>query len=192
MKKLLPFIFLVNLFLSCSEGELTVDIDLISFLHSTVINYQSQTFSAPEDLPLNEDLPKDTNLSFPARLAPIVVNLVEGGSDLTEINKTTLQLKMSIQPQNFSGTVELKLYIGIQGDIYNDPTAVQVSDKEILPGTFELTSSDSRLNLIFQQDEIFIGMEFVIEPTRLESHQISISGHVDDFKAVIKGSQGIF
>ena len=117
MKKLLPFIFLVNLFLSCSEGELTVDIDLISFLHSTVINYQSQIFSAPEDLPLNEDLPKDTNLSFTARLAPIVVNLVEGGSDLTEINKTTLQLKMSLQPQNFSGTVKLKLYIGIQGDI---------------------------------------------------------------------------
>ena len=99
---------------------------------------------------------------------------------------------MALQPQNFSGKTTLRLYVGNQVDIYNDPSAVKVEERKIMPDTVAMVTSDSRLNLVFAQEEVVFGMEFVLEPTELQSHQISILGHVEKFEAEITGFQGIF
>ena len=176
----------------CEKGEERKTTDLIPFLDATVINYHSQTFTLPEQLPLNQVLPAGSVSSFTARIAPLLVSISRGGFDVVELKKVTVMLRMALQPQNFSGKTTLRLYVGNQVDIYNDPSAVKVEERKIMPDTVAMVTSDSRLNLVFAQEEVVFGMEFVLEPTELQSHQISILGHVEKFEAEITGFQGIF
>lgn len=176
----------------CEKGEERRTTDLIPFLDATVINYNSQTFTLPEELPLNQELPSGSVSSYTARIAPILVTVFKGGFDVVELKKVTVMLRMSLQPKNFSGNTTLKLYVGNQVDIYNDPVAVKISEKKVLPDTVDLVTADSRLNLIFAQEEVVFGMEFVLEPVELQSHEISILGHVEKFEVEITGFQGIF
>lgn len=176
----------------CEKGEERKTTDLIPFLDATVINYHSQTFNLPEQLPLNQVLPAGSVSSFTARIAPLLVSISRGGFDVVELKKVTVMLRMALQPQNFSGKTTLRLYVGNQVDIYNDPSAVKVEERKIMPDTVAMLTSDSRLNLVFAQEEVVFGMEFVLEPTELQSHEISILGHVEKFDAEITGFQGIF
>ncbi|HUU29498.1 MAG TPA: hypothetical protein VM123_16975 [archaeon] len=185
-KRLVVFALSGMFLLSCSEKEVPTVIDISRFLDATLINYRSQSFSPPDSLPLNEDLPPGTNLSYTSRTAPVTVNM-----DYTDIKSTVVSLKMSLEPENFSGAAMVKLYIGAQGYVFLDPTAVTVSDKQILPANFELTSSDPRLNKIFEFDKVSFGMEFILEPSRLQSHQIAIFGHIEEFNVEIKGTREI-
>ena len=176
----------------CEKGEERKTTDLIPFLDATLINYHSQIFTLSEELPLNQQLPAGSVSSYSALIAPVLVTVSKGGFDVVELKKVTVMLRMSLQPQNFSGNTTLKLYVGNQVDIYNDPTAVIIQEKKILPDTVDLVSAESRLNLIFAQEEVVFGMEFVLEPTELQSRQISILGHVEKFEVEITGFQGIF
>jgi len=186
------FILCGVLLSGCEKGEERRTTDLIRFLDATLINYHSQSFSLSEELPLNRQLPAGSVSSYTALVAPVLVSISRGGFDLVELKKVTVMLRMSIQPQNFSGNTTLKLYVGNQVDIYNDPAAVIIQEKKVMPDTVDLVSSDSRLNLIFAREEVVFGMEFVLEPTELQSHQISILGHVEKFEVEITGFQGIF
>ncbi len=186
------FILLGASLTGCETGEERKTTDLIRFLDATVINYHSQIFTLPEELPLNQELPPGSVPSYTARIAPVLATISRGGFDVVELKKVTMMLRMSLQPRNFSGNTKLKLYVGNQVDIYNDPTAVTVSEKKIMPDTVDLVSADSRLNLIFAQEEVVFGMEFVLEPTELQSHDISILGHMEKFEVEITGVQGIF
>ncbi len=186
------FILLGASLTGCETGEERKTTDLIPFLDVTVINYHSQIFTLPEELPLNQELPPGSVPSYTARIAPVLATISRGGFDIVELKKVTMMLRMSLQPRNFSGNTKLKLYVGNQVDIYNDPIAVTVSEKKIMPDTVDLVSADSRLNLIFAQEEVVFGMEFVLEPTELQSHDISILGHMEKFEVEITGVQGIF
>jgi len=176
----------------CEKGEERKTTDLIPFLDATLINYHSQIFTLPEELPLGQELPPGSVSSYTARIAPVLAIISRGGFEVVELKNVTVMLRMSLQPRNFSGNTTLKLYVGNQVDIYNDPTAVILAEKKIMPDTVDLASSDSRLNLIFAQEEVVFGMEFVLEPTELQSHDISILGHVQKFEVEITGMQGIF
>ncbi len=186
------FILLGASLTGCETGEERKTTDLIPFLDVTVINYHSQIFTLPEELPLNQELPPGSVPSYTARIAPVLATISRGGFDIVELKKVTVMLRMSLQPRNFSGNTKLKLFVGNQVDIYNDPIAVTVSEKKIMPDTVDLVSADSRLNLIFAQEEVVFGMEFVLEPTELQSHDISILGHMEKFEVEITGMQGIF
>ena len=189
---LAAFVLWGALLTGCEKGEERKTTDLISFLDATLINYHSQTFTLSEELPLNQQLPASSVSSYTALIAPVLVTVSKGGFDLVELKKVTVMLRMSLQPLNFSGNTTLKLYVGNQVDIYNDPTALIIQEKKIMPDTVDLVSASSRLNLIFAQEEVVFGMEFVLEPTELQSHQISILGHVEKFEVEITGFQGIF
>ena len=105
MKKKLALLILLGMSLfSCSEGEVTTDIDLLSFLEEEQIDYQSESFSLPGDLPLDEDLPSGTGLSYTARSTPITVNLLAGGSDLLDIKSASGVIYQGNYPMN-SGCV---------------------------------------------------------------------------------------
>ena len=178
--------------LACSEGNITTNVDLFSFLDASTINYQSEVFTVPSTIPLNQQLPPGTYPSFTTRATPTMVNLLEGGADLMEINNISLSMTMRIESQNFSGSAMLAIYLGTQTDVYNDPTAVKISDKHLTPATFELTSNDSRLIHIFLQDEIVVGIEIIFEPEYITDHKVAVAGLIESFDVEITGRQGIF
>jgi len=176
---------------ACSGSDITVNIDILSFIDPADVSYQSGTFDAPQNLPLNVDLPAGTNPVFSTQSPPTTVNLLEGGSDLIEFNSVTLEYKMEVEPQNFSGLCTVKLYLGTMPDVFNDPTGLVISDQHVLPATFDLSSSDPLLNFLFEQNEIFVGYEVILEPLRLTDHQVSASGQIKTFETVLVGRQGI-
>lgn len=182
-------VFLALSFLACSDKEPVTEIDFLDYFDATIINYQSQTFTLPGDLPLNSDLPSGAVAALTAQTMPAVAHPVTSGSNQADIKSITISFKMSVEPHDFSGPATLKLYIGTQRDVYRDLTALVLTAKQVLPSTFEFTTSDSRLNLIFTREEVVCGMEFILEPSRLQKHDISISGHIDNFRAEVKGSQ---
>ena len=176
----------------CGKQEQKTVNDILAFLDATVINYQSQIFTLPDALPLDVKLPNGTGTSYTARIAPVEVKISGGGYQALRLEKTAVLFRMALQGQNFSGTTNLRLLIGNQLDIYNDPNAVILTQKQILPATFELDSSDPRLNAIFALETVVFGIEFISEPTLLNSHQISILGHIEKFDVEITGAQVIF
>lgn len=177
--------------LSCGESDFTVNVDLLPLLDVADINFNSPTYTADSELPLNADLPAGTNLSYTHRMMPTRFNLQQAGSDLTEIESAQFAFQMSIEPHGFSGIGSITLYIGTMFDVYTDPTAVILSDRKVLPATFELSSSDSRLPFIFERDEFYVGYLVVLEPLRLYSHQNFASGQIEKFTAEIKGRRGL-
>ena len=187
-------LILLAIFLAvgCGKQEQKTVNDILVFLDATVINYQSQTFTLPEALPLDVNLPSGTGTSYAARIAPVEVKISGGGYQALRLEKTAVLFRMTLQGQNFSGTTNLRLLIGNQLDIYNDANAVILTQNQILPATFELDSSDPRLNAIFALETVVFGIEFISEPTLLNSHQISILGHIEKFDVEITGAQVIF
>ena len=176
----------------CGKQEQKTVTDILTFLDATVVNYHSQTFTLSDALPLGVNLPNGTGTSYTARIAPVEVKISGGGYQSLHLEKAAVLFRMTLQGQNFSGTTNLRLLIGNQLDIYNDPNAVILTQKQILPATFELDSSDPRLNTIFSLESVVFGIEFISEPTLLNSHQISILGHIEKFDVEITGAQNIF
>ena len=176
----------------CGKQEQKTVTDILTFLDATVVNYHSQTFTLSDALPLGVNLPNGTGTSYTARIAPVEVKISGGGYQSLHLEKAAVLFRMTLQGQNFSGTTNLRLLIGNQLDIYNDPNAVILTQKQILPATFELDSSDPRLNSIFALESVVFGIEFISEPTLLNSHQISILGHIEKFDVEITGAQNIF
>ena len=176
----------------CGKQEQKTVTDILTFLDATVVNYHSQTFTLSDALPLGVNLPNGTGTSYTARIAPVEVKISGGGYQSLHLEKAAVLFRMTLQGQNLSGTTNLRLLIGNQLDIYNDPNAVILTQKQILPATFELDSSDPRLNTIFSLESVVFGIEFISEPTLLNSHQISILGHIEKFDVEITGAQNIF
>ena len=112
-------------------------------------------------------------------------------SDLTEIESATLSFRMNIEPQGFSGTCAVTLYLGTLIDVFNDPDALVLSSKKVLPTTFELSSSDRRLLFYLQHEEFYLAYKVVLEPLSLTSRQVSASGVIENLSVEIKGTQGL-
>jgi len=177
---------------SCSKTDAPLPVDLLPVFDAAEINFHSPVFTADTTLPLNQDLPAGTSLSYSYSLLPVRFNLQQVGSDFSEIESAKLVFRVSIEPHGFSGTGSFTLYIGTLTDVYSDPAVVPLTGKKILPATFELSSSHSRLPYILELDEVFVGYRLVLEPLRLTSHQVSASGQIETFTAEIKGSKSLF
>ncbi|MEA2063261.1 MAG: hypothetical protein U9P14_06165 [Gemmatimonadota bacterium] len=179
--------------LSCSDSDITVNVDLISFLGPAEINYTSPTFNAPGGTPLDQDLP--TGLGFESELTrPVTVNLLQGGADITDIQSSHLTFKMRLEPHNFSGLGTVTMVIGNNEFFRNEGLYVSLTvtaDRQILPATFDLSSSDPRLNRIFESDDVYVTYRVRIEAARLSDPEIFVSGTVEEFTTVLTGKQGI-
>ncbi len=176
----------------CSNTTKRERLDLIPQLDATLINYRSQTFKLSEKLPLDTVMAAGELGSRAALISPVVIPIGLNGYKLVEVKNAKVYLKMLVTPGNHDGATSMTLYIGNSVDIYSDPIAVQVQRKMFLPADFELTSEDPRLREIFAFPEVVFGIRFVVEPTRLDSHDIYIEGHIEKFEAEISGVQGIF
>jgi hypothetical protein len=176
----------------CSTTTKRERIDLIPQLDATLINYQSQSFELSDQLPLDTEKAAGELGSIAALVSPVVIPISMSGYKLVDIENAKVFLKMHLAPGNHDGAASMILYIGNSVDIYNDPIAVQVQRKMFLPADFELSSEDPKLKQIFAFPEVVFGIRFVVEPTRLDSHNIFITGHVEKFEAEISGVQGIF
>ena len=177
--------------LSCGEDNIAVNVDLLPLIDVADVNFHSPTYSADSNLPLNQDLPAGTSLSYSHLMMPTRLNLQQAGSDLSEIESALLTFRMNIESQGFSGTCALTLYIGTMVDVYHDPAAVILTDKKILPATFELSSSENRLTFFLEQEEFYVAYQVLLEPLRLSSYQNSASGQIETFTAEIKGRRGL-
>ncbi len=177
--------------LSCGEDNIAVNVDLLPLIDVADVYFHSPTYSADSTLPLNQDLSAGTSLTYSYRMMPTRLNLQQAGSDLSEIESALLTFRMNLEPHGFSGTCALTLYIGTMIDVYNDPAAVILTDKKILPATFELSSSENRLTFFLEQEEFYVAYLVVLEPFRLSSYQNSASGQIETFTAEIKGRRGL-
>ena len=116
---------------------------------------------------------------------------------ISEVNElraddgTLLARYYNIEPEGFTGTCAVTLYLGTLVDVYNDPDAVVISSKKILPTTFELSSSDRRLPYYLQYDEFYLAYQVVLEPLSLTSHQVSASGVIETLSIEIKGTRAL-
>ncbi len=193
-KKTALFLTTLTLILAagCSTTNKRERIDLIPQLDATLINYRSQTFELGDHLPLDTLMAAGELGSIAALVSPVVVPISMSGYKLVDIENAKVYLKMHVDPGNHDGATSMILYIGNSVDIYNDPIAVKVQRKMFLPADFELSSEEPKLKQIFAFPEVVFGIRFVIEPTRLDSHQIYIKGHVEKFEAELSGVQGIF
>ncbi|MBN2289488.1 MAG: hypothetical protein JXQ83_09165 [Candidatus Glassbacteria bacterium] len=189
--RLAILVFLGSAAVSCSESEKPVNVDFLPLLHVADINFTSPTYLADSTLPLDQDLPSGTNLSYSYRMVATRLNLRQAGSDITEVESVLLRFRMSIESRGFDGTGEVTLYLGTGADVYNDPTALVLNDKKILPATFEFSSSDRRLPFILDQDEFYFGYQVLLEPLRLSSRSNSATGLIETLAAEIKGLRGI-
>ena len=177
--------------LSCSDSNQPVTVDLVPLLHVADINFHSPVYTPDSTLPLNQDLPAGTSLSYSHSMIPVTLNLERAGSDLTEIESATLSFRMNIEPQGFSGTCAVTLYLGTLIDVFNDPDALVLSSKKVLPTTFELSSSDRRLLFYLQHEEFYLAYKVVLEPLSLTSRQVSASGVIENLSVEIKGTRGL-
>jgi hypothetical protein len=167
-------------------------IDLIPYLDATLINYHSQQFNLSDQYPLDTQMAAGQFGSHAAVISPVEIPIGKGGYELVDIENAKVYLKLELTPGNHDGATLTTLYVGNSLDIYNDPTAVKVERKMFLPAIYELSTEDPKLRQIFALDDVVFGMRFVIEPTRLDSHDIFIEGHIEQFEAEISGVQGIF
>ncbi len=186
-------LLLAALLSACGATEDRLErVDLVQYLGASVINFQSQTFNVPAELPLNEDLPASAGLEYTARAAPTQIMLVSRGNNLDEIRSAIVRLKIELTPNGFSGPANLRLIIGTMPSVYSDPTAATISRKQNLPALFDLELKDGKLLEVLQREEIFIGYEIVIEPRRLTSRELSVTAHLDELRLELEADRQIF
>ena len=185
-------VLVVMLLTGCSSTHKREIMDLIPQLDATLINYRSQTFELSEQLPLDTSVVAGELGSHAALVSPVIIPISFSGYEFVDIERARVYLKMHLEGGNHDGTTSMTLFIGNSIDIYNDPVAVQVQRKMFLPADFELSSEDARLRQIFALEQVVFGIRFVVEPTRLDSHSIHITGHIEKFEAELSGVQGVF
>ena len=179
-------LFLLPLVLSCDSGDSTIFIELIDFLDPTESYYQSPTFTVGENIPIGETIPVSTNLSFSNMTFPHSINPIQ---TLEDVESIKIIYEADLKPQEFNGTATLRLYIGLDPDLLNDPFMVSMSDTELLPATFKLETDDPKLIFIFEQDEIFIQFEYIIEPRYVNQQKIALGAISQIFRAEVVGGQ---
>lgn len=177
---------MLPLFLSCSSGDSTIFIELMGFLEPTEASYQSPVFTVAEKYPVGETIPVTANLSFSNMTFPNEINPIQS---LDNVESIKLIYEADLQPQEFSGTATLRLYIGLDPDLLNDPFLVTLTDTELLPATFKLESNDPKLIFIFEQEEIFIAFEYIIEPRLVNQRKIALGATSQIFRAEVVGGQ---
>lgn len=176
---------------ACGDKDAVQILDLRSELDVTLLNYQSVPFNVPDNIPLNQDLGASRTLTFSARTEPVQLSLSNRGVDFVEIKKAAFSFRMDMEPQNFQGTVEVRMYISPLFDVYSHNEAVRISKRDIVPTMFDFSGDDQRLNSYLQFDYFYIGFEFVIEPTLVSDNRIAISGRIEEFELTLTGSRSL-
>ena len=174
---------------ACGDKDAVEIIDLRSDLEVTLLNYQSTAFSVPEDIPLNQDLGASRTLSFSTRTEPIQLSLERRGLDFAEIKKALFSLRMELEPQNYEGTAEIRIYVSPLFDVYSHNEAVRITKREILPAMFDFSGEDLRLNSYLLLDYFYLGFEFILEPSRVSDRHIGIAGRIEEFELTVTGSR---
>ncbi len=176
------------LLLSCKDKEAVEIINLTGSVDVTLLNYQSVAFTVPENIPLNQDLGASRTLSFKTRTEPVQMSLVHRGYNFASISKAVLRLKMEMEPQNFEGTTEVRIYVSQLVDVFNDKDAVIISERKILPSMFEMSGEDARLTTILMREYYFIGFEFILEPSLVSDRHVAVAGRMEEFELTVTGS----
>ncbi len=184
-------ILLATVALSCSDSDKPVTVDFLPLLHVADINFHTPVYTADSTLPLNQDLPAGTTLSYTYSMMPVMLSLELAGFELTELESAALNFRMSLEPEGFYGTASVTLYLSPLTDVYSDPEALVLSSKKVLPATFEMSSSDRLLAFYLEQEVFYLAYKVVLEPLTLSSHQVAASGVVETLSAEIKGTRGL-
>ena len=105
------------LMFGCGNRLLTVNVDILSFMDSTVVR---QTYGVSPIIPAHGPIP----VIFES--APQDVNLTEGLADITDIQSVTLHLGSEFANQTGSADVDLQVFISdVETDPYSTPPYVQ-------------------------------------------------------------------
>jgi len=184
---LLPILLLT--LLSCKEKEAVEIVNLASSLYASLLNYQSVGFTVPEDIPLNQDLGASRTLSFTTRTEPVQMSLVRRGYDFSSLSHSLIHLRMQMEPQNYTGTVEVRVFVSPLVDVFNDANAVQIAERKIIPAMFDITGDDEKLNTYLLRDDFYIGFQFVLEPSLVTDRHVAVAGRIEEFELTVTGSR---
>ncbi|MCE5271167.1 hypothetical protein LLH00_07775 [bacterium] len=190
MKRIIALLPLLLLpLVSCKEKEAVEIVNLAGSLYASLLNYQSVGFTVPEDIPLNQDLGSSRTLSFTTRTEPVQMSLVRRGYDFSSLSHSVLHLRMQMEPQNYTGTVEVRIFVSPLVDVFNDPQAVQIAERKIIPAMFDMSGEDQRLNTYLLREDFFIGFQFVLEPSLVSARHVAVAGRIEEFELTVTGSR---
>jgi hypothetical protein len=196
MLKLKILIFITSLFavalVACREGMVTANLDLLSFFEPAERNFSSP-YTVPAVVPIGQQIPGVPAVVFVLG-DDVEVNLLEGGSDIVDTEGSSLTFRIRVEPQSFSGSGRIALTLSDEPSFSSQGDGLLLrleSQTRQLPAKFEIVSSDPHLNEILASREVFILYESEVTADQVAGNQISVSGEVEEFKAIVSGRQGL-
>lgn len=141
------------LLFGCGNRLLTVNVDVLSFMDSTVVR---QTYGVSPIIPAHGAIP----VVF--QTPPQDVNLTEGLADITDIQSVTLHLGSEFANQTGSADVELQIFISdVETDPYTTTPYVQ-EEIHLEPATTDTINvnvvGDDRLGNLLLGEALRVGI----------------------------------